>query len=87
MRNRVRWIFVTTRLQRDDWRWQQLDETGNVVKRSRVAFPFFLQCVADATKHGYVAEAQTAGATAKRSQQAGRPVRAGSNRKHVQKRR
>ncbi len=56
MRNGVRWIFATSTLRRDDWRWQQLGRDGKVLKRSRRKFHFLLECIADARKHGYVPE-------------------------------
>lgn len=57
MRNSVRWIFATSTLRRDDWRWQQLGQNGEVLKRSRGKFHFLLQCIADARKHGYKPDA------------------------------
>jgi hypothetical protein len=61
MRDNSEWRFVTSTQKRDDWRWQQVNREGEVVKRSRESFAFLLECVADARKHGYVPSTQDAG--------------------------
>jgi hypothetical protein len=37
----------------ESWIWEQIGENGQVVRRSAGTFPFYLDCIADATRHGF----------------------------------
>ncbi len=45
------WSF---RRENDDWVWERITAAGQSVARSRATFRDMDECVADATRHGYV---------------------------------
>jgi hypothetical protein len=48
--------------QDERWRWQQLNELGQVIEQSVIGFRSYEECVADAESRGYVFHLAAAGA-------------------------
>jgi hypothetical protein len=46
------WTFSQTPTQ--EWEWVCMDPEGNVAARSTRTFKTLMECVQDATKHGYL---------------------------------
>ena len=49
----VKWYFDLTGEKQDIWSWCMVDDANVVQKRSDRTFPYYLDCVADAKKHGF----------------------------------
>ena len=42
-------LFDVTGSKRDRWTWKRIDETGKVLEASSGTFPYYLDCVEDAS--------------------------------------
>jgi hypothetical protein len=48
-----KWFFDLTGEKQDAWRWLLVADDGAVMKTSHRTFAYYLDCVADAERHGY----------------------------------
>jgi hypothetical protein len=48
-----KWYFDLLGPRQDVWVWRRMSEEGVLVAMSAQQFKYYLECVADAEKHGY----------------------------------
>jgi hypothetical protein len=48
-----KWYFDLLGPRQDIWVWRRMSESGTLIAMSSRQFSYYLDCVADAEKHGY----------------------------------
>jgi hypothetical protein len=48
-----RWYFDLVGAKQERWVWREIDEHGEIMRACATKFAYYVDCVADAEKHGY----------------------------------